>query len=114
MQQQQQELELVKHRYNPEHFHSKALRIIDELSEEECRSWYEHPCTRSLVNSLEGDVSAIVLMWLSGGYSKEDSVDTTSQRQAKARGMVQAINDILEHVKQIRDRALEGEDYSDD
>jgi hypothetical protein len=111
--QQPQELEHVRHRYNPEHFHSKAVRILDDLTADECRSWYEHPCTKSLINSLEGDVSAIVLMWLDGGYSKEDSTDATVQRQAKARGMAQAINDILDHIKEIRDLSLEGENYSD-
>jgi hypothetical protein len=114
MRQPPDQQELIKHRFNPEHFHSKVERILEDVSLEDCKGWYQHPCTQTLVNALEGDVSGIVLMWLDGGYSKEESVDATAQRQAKARGMIQAINDMLQHIQRIRDKVLEGEEYADD
>lgn len=107
-------LDHLKYRFNPEYYHSKALRILDDVNKEECLGWYKHPCTQSLINSLEGDTSAIVLTWVAGGYSREESIEATAQRQAKARGMLQAISDILEHINEIKIKTLEGEDYAND
>ena len=114
MKQAPNELEQVKHRYNPEHFHSKSLRLLDEVTSDQCKEWYMHPCTQALVNGLEGDISGVVLTWLGGGYSKEDSSDVTAQRSAKARGIAQAINDMLDSINNIRDNVVEGEPYNVD
>ncbi len=40
-------------------------------------------------------------MWQGGAYSEEGSVDATAQRNAKARGMLQALDDIAELVRNL-------------
>jgi hypothetical protein len=100
----------LRNRYNPEYFHSKAVEILEAMSPEEARSWYDHPCTESLRMSLEGDLSGIVVTWLGGGYTGDTSSSQTAQEQAKARGMAQSIDNLLEHLQSIRDLSLEGEE----
>lgn len=99
----------VRQRYNPDWHHVKAQEFLDKVSREECEAWYNHPCTKSLLMSLEGDLSGIVLLWLSGAYSSEEHADSTAQQQAKARGMAQAISDMLEHIESVKERKLEGD-----
>lgn len=106
-------MDLLRNRYNPEVFYTKSLNLLDSVSKEEALSWYNHPCTQSLLNSLEGDLAGIVVMWLGGGYSEEESSSATSQKQAKARGMAQAIDDILTHINDIKTVSLEGESIGD-
>jgi uncharacterized protein YukE len=106
-------MDLIRNRYNPEVFYNRSLNLLDSVSKEEALSWYSHPCTQSLLNSLEGDLAGIVVMWLGGGYSEEESSSATAQKQAKARGMAQAIDDILTHLNDIKNLSLEGESLDD-
>jgi len=92
----------IRHRYNPEYFYSKAIGCLEESTQSEKQEWLEHPCTKWILYSLEGDLSGIVLQWLGGGYSNQDSSDSTAQQQAKARGMAQAISDIIETIETVK------------
>jgi len=107
-------MDLLRNRYNPEVFYTRSLNLLDSVTKEEAVSWYSHPCTQALLNSLEGDLAGIVVMWLGGGYSEEESSSATAQKQAKARGMAQAIDDILTHINDIKTLSPEGESISDD
>ncbi len=106
-------MDLIRNRYNPQAFYDVATKILDNVSKEEAIGWYNHPCTQSLLNSLEGDIAGIVVMWLGGGYSSEESSAETSQRQAKARGMAQAMNDIIEHINDVKNLNLDGDSFSE-
>jgi hypothetical protein len=46
-------------------------------------------------------------MWLNGGYSDDKSIDSTAQRQAKARAMAQAAYDLMERIENIRSCRME-------
>ena len=108
-------MDRVRNKYNPDAFYQKAEALLDGMSREETRNWYDHPCTKSLRMSLEGDMAGIVTMWLGGGYSEETSTAGTAQKQAKARGMAGAIVDLLEHIENIKTLSLEAEEqYGED
>jgi hypothetical protein len=102
-------MDRIRNRYNPDYFYDKSLARLDLVSKGEALSWYNHNCTQALLNSLEGDLAGIVVSWLGGGYSEEESSSGTAQKQAKARGMAQAIDDVIEHVNEIKNLKLEGE-----
>lgn len=102
----------LKHRYNPDYFYGQAKEYLSTVDPEDALSWYNHPCTKSLVSSLEGDVAGIIIMWLGGAYSSEDSSDLTAQRVAKARGMAQAANDVIDAIRNIRKLSIRGENVS--
>ena len=54
-------------------------------------------------------------MWIGGGYSDEQSIDATAQNEAKARGMAQAIEDVLNKIDDlVSARDLEEEDETKD
>ena len=40
-------------------------------------------------------------MWQGGAYSNEDSIDGTAQLNAKARGMLQALDDMSELIRNL-------------
>ena len=108
-------MDRLRHKYNPDVFYQKAEAILDGMSRDETLNWYDHPCTKSLRLSLEGDMAGIVVMWLGGGYSDEDTTDGTAQKQAKARGMANALDDMLEHIENIKTLSLEAEEtYGED
>lgn len=87
--------------YNEEKCRLDAENLLDMMTKEEAKAWHQHPCTQSLLSSIQGDMCGILNMWLEGGYSNEESVDVTAQRQAKARGMSQALDDLLETIYDI-------------
>ncbi len=106
-------MDRIRNRYNPEYFYNKSIAKLDLVTKEEALSWYNHHCTQALINSLEGDLAGIVVSWLGGGYSEEESSSGTAQKQAKARGMAQAIDDIIEHINEIKNLNIEGESSSE-
>jgi uncharacterized protein YukE len=101
----------LRARYNPEYYHNLAEKHLDGVSAEEAIAWHSHACTQSLLASLEGDLDGIVTMWVGGGYSNEDSIDATSQLNAKARGMAEALEDVIKTIEEIKNLKLEGESY---
>lgn len=97
----------LRNKYNPQFHYDRAIAALDMVSREEALSWYNHHCTQSLLNSLEGDLAGIVITWLGGGYSEDKSSSGTAQKVSKARGMAQALDDILEHIHEIKNLKLE-------
>ena len=95
-------MDLLRNSYNPQAFYDRSFNLLDKVNKGEAQSWFEHPCTQALLASLEGDLAGIVVMWLGGGYAEEQSSSGTAQKQAKARGMAQAIEDVINHIQEIR------------
>ena len=92
----------LQRKYNPESSHRLAMRLLSGVTKGEAESWFKHPCTQSLLAGLDGDLAGTVAVWLGGGYSSEESSDGTAQKQAKARGMAQAIQDMLDRIDDIK------------
>jgi hypothetical protein len=92
----------LQRKYNPEISHDLAERLLEGVTNTEAESWFKHPCTQSLLAGLDGDLAGTVAVWLGGGYSSEESSDGTAQKQAKARGMAQAIQDMLDRIDDIK------------
>lgn len=105
--------QVVRNRYNPEFFHNRALNLLDKVTKEEAIQWYGHPCTESLREALEGDLAGLVVSLIDGAYSNAKSSSETVQGHAKARGMAQAISDMLEHIEDIKQLKIEGESTDD-
>ncbi len=100
----------LKDKYDPHYHYRKGEEYLDAINKEEAEAWFSHPCTKALIQSLEGDFAGHVLVWVGGGYSNEESTDATVQMQAKARGQAQAIDDVLERIHEIRDIRIIGEE----
>lgn len=103
-------MESLRNKYDPEFYHLKSRAFLDETTKEERLQWVRNPCTKSLMYALEGDLAGIVSAWLRGEYSSEVTADGTAQLQAKARGMAQALDDILEHIQEIKRDSTEEEE----
>ena len=103
-------MEAIRNRYNPDYNYSKALNHLEYVSKEEALSWYNHHCTQSLLNALEGDLAGLVVVLVGGGYFDDKSASGTVQKHAKALGMMSAINDVIERITEIKDLKVEGED----
>ncbi len=103
-------MKLTKRYYNEDRFRRDFEEAIDVVNKEEALAWLKHPCTQALSSAIQGDMCGILNMWLEGAYSNEDSVDVTAQRQAKARGMSQAMDDILETIQNIGHLDIDEED----
>ena len=92
----------LRDKYDPDYHYGKSRELIDIVTKEDAEAWFSHPCTKSLIQTLEGDYSGLLIMWVGGGYSNEDSSDATAQLQAKARGQAQAIDDVIEQINNLR------------
>lgn len=94
-------MKLTKRFYNEDRFRRDFEEAIEVVTREEALVWLKHPCTQALSSAIQADMCGILNLWLEGAYAKEDSVDATAQREAKARGMSQAMDDILETIQNI-------------
>lgn len=105
-------MDKIRNKYNPDFHYSKSLEWLGVVSPEDAMAWYAHPCSKALREALEGDLAGIVVNWIGGAYSNEENASATSQRQAKARGMAQSIEDILIAMKDISKLSLRGDNVS--
>ena len=94
-------MNLTNRFYNEEQLRNETIQLLDLVNKEEASQWVKHPCTRALKFAIQSDMAGIINVWLDGGYSDEESVNKTAQREAKARGMAQTLDDILETIKDI-------------
>ena len=88
-------------RNNAQEYYDKAEQERNYLSKEEIVSWIDHPATQALRHTLQGDQQGLMEMLLGGAYAREESIDATAQNYAKARGMAQAIDDILDYIESM-------------
>ena len=94
-------MKLTNRFYNEDRFRRDFEEALDIVNKAEALQWLQHPCTKALQSAIQGDMCGILNMWLEGAYSDEKSVDSTAQREAKARGMSQAMDDILKTIQDI-------------
>ena len=104
-------MDLLSRFYNEEKFRRNAEQAMDIADMGECQSWLKHPCTQALRNMISADICGVLNVWLAAGYADEKSIDASVQREAKARGMAQALDDILGTIEEIGYKRLEGDDY---
>lgn len=90
-----------KEGYDPLYWHDRSERLIEDTSEIERNVWGRHPCTQALLMALQGDIAGTVQTWIAGGYAESDSTDATAQMQAKARGIAQACDDVMDTIATI-------------
>lgn len=103
---QQTALKLLN-KYDPQPSYELAERLLEGVTKIEAEGWFNHPCTQSLIASLDGDIAGIVSALIGGAYSHSESVDATAQDHAKIRGMAQAIEDVIERIREIRATKIE-------
>lgn len=106
-------MKLTNRFYNEDLFRQKAEECLDNVAKQEATQWLQHPCTKCLVNMLQADMCGILNIWLGGGYTDEKSSDSTAQKEAKARGMAQAMDDVIETIESIGSKNIEG-DFNND
>ncbi len=94
---------------DPEKFRLRAVSDLDIVNKAEADAWLKHPCTRSLVNSLKGDMYNIITEWMSNGYA-EKRAEATAQLNAKALGKIQTIDEIIETIDDIGTLEMKGEE----
>ncbi len=102
-------MKLTNRFYNEDRFRRDYEEALDIVPKDDALAWLKHPCTQALTSAIQGDMCGIINMWLEGAYSDEKSIDVTAQREAKARGMSQAMEDILESIQNIGHLKEEGE-----
>lgn len=103
MQTNQEEVPHLLKRLNSAAYAERSEALLQGIGRDERRSWYEHPVTEAFKLSLEADIAGILALWLEGAYAEAASSDETAQRQAKARGIAQALNDVLEWIEDLRE-----------
>lgn len=86
--------------YDP--WYKKAEELLETTTVDDRISWYNHPCTKSLMNTLRGDMALGATVFVEGGYSSEDSADATAQKISLARGKILAMSDILDRITAMK------------
>lgn len=81
-------------------FRVTAAELLAPLQADELKSWFEHPCTRSLMSTLNADLCVLMEQWKEGVYTDE-SADATVALNSKNIGICQAIEEILEYIETI-------------
>jgi hypothetical protein len=104
---------VLANRLDSEVYHKRNTEFIGLLSESESDSWFTHPCTQIILNTLSADYVDLLGLMVDGAYSSTESTDSTAQQTAKARGQLQAIEDLLEHIYDIRDNKVFKEEPDD-
>jgi hypothetical protein len=99
-------MNLLNRYYNEDKFRRIYEEALDAVDMNDAQGWVKHPCTQALAASIQGDICGILNLWLEGAYADENSVDCTAQREAKARGMSQAMDDILEAIQDIGNKKM--------
>ena len=97
------QMDQLRYKYEAEHYYRKASAVTANLTDQDFKDWYEHDCTKSLLLTLEGDLSGIVSLWLNGGYSDMNSVEATAQLAGKGLGSAQAIEDVIQHIRNLKE-----------
>ena len=103
----------LRNKFEPDIYYNKAMTLLDNVDKERFEEWYKNPCTQSLIYSLEGDMTGIIMQWTAGNYAVTGSIEASSQRESKALGMAQAIDDVLTHISDMKENVTRGEDPSD-
>lgn len=99
----------LRNRFNPEYFGNKAVDLIEQVSIDEAHAWYNHPCTQSLKNSLDSEISMLILNWTSGAFVDTQQPLSTVHYNSQAIGAVQAMRAVIEKIDEIKRHRVEEE-----
>ena len=92
---------------NPQERAERLYQIADEnleiISRDEMHSWKEHPCTRALLSTLEGDLEVLKEGWASGDFTGETS-DATLQVNSCQIGTAQALTKLIDFIRSLAKR----------
>jgi len=86
--------------FDSEDIRDRALLLIEEITSEEKIQWLNHPCTKALLLTLQGDYLDHHQAWESGNFTSEHA-EGTAQMNAKANGSLEAIRLIAEYIEDI-------------
>lgn len=92
-------------RNSSEDLRKRAYTELNLATRGERESWLQHPCTRSLLHTLDADSMDITEAWSNGNYTAE-SKDGTMQLNAEALGHFKAVSSILDFVEGINDEEM--------
>ena len=78
----------------------RADVILSELDKGEVTRWIKHPCTQSLLLTLQGDYLDHHSAWEAGTFTSEGA-EGTAQQNSKALGALDAIRLIATHIEEL-------------
>lgn len=78
----------------------KANTNLDVVSKGDVQSWYDHPCTKALVNTLQSDMAAIQHSWSIGAFTGAASSETI-QKNSEAIGSLKSTRFMLEWIEDL-------------
>lgn len=85
--------DLLASKYDPEKAYEEAGLLRAGQSGADREAWLAHPLTKALLLVIEGDIAGSFLYWSNGGYAAAEGAD------AKARGMIEALDSISTHIR---------------
>jgi hypothetical protein len=85
--------------------YSKAEELFTSIPQSEVEAWANHPITKSLKQTLYGDMAGYFESWLNGEFTGKNS-DETAQKNAKALGAVDAVEAILTWLEDAKGGTL--------
>jgi hypothetical protein len=89
----------------------RAAEQLIGLPETEVINWKEHPITLYLIKTLEADKLDIMEAWGNGQFLAESS-EGTSQKNAKALGMLESVDLTLSAISELH--SLTEEEFEND
>lgn len=113
MQEGDRRVKLKNRFYHADRFRTDAIEAVDVVDLGEAQGWVKHPCTQALKSSIQADMCSIINSWIDGGFGDGHSSEATAMMQAKALGIIQTLDDLLDTIEDIGVKKLEGEDNGD-
>lgn len=86
--------------FDSDELREKAALLLDELDISERTQWIQHPCTKALLLTLQGDYLDHHQAWEAGVFTS-DSAEGTAQQSAKALGALDAIRLIATSIEEV-------------
>ena len=78
-----------------------------EISREERRGWFTHPCTQSLVAGITADSLGLVLKVQAANHMSYD-IEKSMLEHTKLLAEIRRLEDVLKLIEDIRDNGTDG------
>ena len=98
-------------RKGSEELREMAFTDLGLASRSERESWLQHPCTRALLHTMQGDIVDILEAWSDGSYTAE-STSGTIQLNSEAIGQFKAASAVVDYVEGVTDEEMFDDDQS--
>ena len=85
--------DLLASKYDPDRAYEEAGLLRANQTNADREAWLAHPLTKALLLVIEGDIAGSFLFWTNGAYATNPGED------AKARGMIEALDGISTYVR---------------